>query len=540
MAEEIKKNNDTASAAQGVQGGQPQMDMRELGQTGLKRFSGFLYEEFLKELTGERAIEVYKEMGWNDPTCYAILFAITMLCRRVKWFVEAASSSNREDQAAGEFLETCMNDMSSTWIDTLTEILSMLQYGYSVHEIVYKRRCGDVFDPSMRSKYEDGRIGWRKIPIRSQDSIYRWQFDDNGGIQGVEQLAPPHYYRITIPVEKMLLFRTTTFKNNPEGQSVLRGAYRSWWMKKQIENIEAVGVERDLAGLPMALVPPEIMSKNASADQKAQLAAITNIVTNIRRNAQEGVIMPMDYDAGGKLRFELKLLSTGGTRQFDTSGIINRYDQRMAMTVLADFMLLGQDKVGSFALSSSKTNLFATAIGSFLDIIADVFNRYAIPRLFALNDFSITDYPKIKHGNLGSVDLNELGTFLRNCAQSGIMLAQGPDAQKHLMEIAGLPTSDTPEEETETFIEDPSGKAGTPDEQKDDDVGSGAQQPMGAGRQGPEAELGPEPISEVGQQPPYDNTSGTTEETDQHRSFLGNKNRSFLGNKNRSFLGNKK
>jgi hypothetical protein len=414
------------------------IDYREVGATGLKRFSGFIFEEFLQELIGWKGVAVYKEMGDNDPTVGALLFAIKMLCRRVSWRTEAASKEQFDVEAA-EFLETCMNDMSQTWIDTIDEILAMLQYGYNVNEIVYKRRCGDSMDPSMRSKHNDGRIGWRKIPTRSQDTIYRWQFDDHGGIQGVEQLAPPHYYHVTIPVEKMLLFRTTVNKNNPEGRSILRNAYRPWYMKKNLENIEAIGVERDLAGLPVALVPPEILSSSATNVQKQILGNIKEIVTNIRRDEQEGIVFPMAYDTNGKLMYELKLLSTGGQRQFDTDKIITRYDKRIAMVALADFILLGQEQVGSFALASSKTNIFSTAIGAFLDIISDVFNRYAIPRLFALNDFRLSDHPKIVHGDLESVDLKDLGDYITKLAGAGMPLFPNIDLEKHLMKIANLP-----------------------------------------------------------------------------------------------------
>jgi hypothetical protein len=434
----IRKNSDVPS---NVSTTPNTVDMREIGATGLKRFSGFIQEEFLHELTGWKGLQIYKEMAENDATVSAILFAIKMLCRKVKWFVESPSTLPG-DQEAADFLETCMDDMSQTWIDTIDEVLSMLEYGFNVQEIVYKRRCGDVFDPSMRSKYIDGRIGWRKLSTRSQDSIYRWQFDDHGGIQGVEQLAPPHYYHVTIPVEKFLLFRTTTRKNNPEGRSVLRGAYRSWYIKKNIENIEAIGIERDLAGLPVAFVPPELLSSGANNTQKNILSEIRNIVTNIRRNDQEGIVFPSSYDMNGKLLYDLKLLSTGGQRQFDTTSIINRYDQRIAMTVLADFILLGQEKVGSWALATSKTNLFSTAIGAFLDEIAGVFNRYAIPRLFALNDFELTEYPQIKHGDLGSVDLNELGQYIQRLALSGMPIFPNADVQKHLLEVAGLPSGE--------------------------------------------------------------------------------------------------
>jgi hypothetical protein len=507
--EPVRKNSDAATPQ--TSGDEQIVDMREIGASGLRRFSGFIYEDILQELTGWKGIAIYKEMQQNDATVGAVLFAIRMLCRRVKWFTEAGGQTPG-DKVATEFLESCMNDMSQTWIDTIDEILSFLGYGFSAHEIVYKRRCGDVFDPTMRSKYSDGRIGWRKLPMRSQDSIYRWQFDDHGGIQGVEQLAPPHYYHVTIPVEKMLLFRPTVERNNPEGRSILRTAYRSWYMKKNIENIEAIGVERDLAGLPMAFVPPEILSSGANAKQKQIASAIQEIVVNVRRNAQEGLLFPLDYNAEGKPRYDFKLLTTGGNRQFDTSAIITRYDTRIAMTVLADFILLGQDKVGSFALASSKTNLFSTAIGAFLDIVADVFNRYAIPRLFALNDFKVSDYPKIKHGDLGSVDLNELGQYIQRLSQSGMPLFPNQELEKHLLEVAGIPTGEAaPEPSPEIPI------------QEQNSLGKDQVQIPGLPVQTPSSDGYPTDTTPVNQKPPITspvtNADGDTERT----GIIGNR-----------------
>lgn len=416
------------------------IDYRQVGATGLRRFSGFVYEEFLQELTGWKGVAVYKEMGDNDPTISGILYTIDKLCRRIPFHVQPASTSDFDVEAA-EFIETCMNDMDTTWIDFISEVLSMLQYGCSLHELVYKRRCGDGFDPTMRSKFSDGRIGWRGIPIRSQDTLYRWQFDDHGGIQGVEQLSPPHYYHVTIPTEKFLLFRTTSFKNNPEGRSILRGAYRPWYMKKNIENIEAIGIERDLAGIPMALVPPEILAQSASTEQKALLSAIQRMVTNVRRDEQEGIIFPNAFDVSGNKLFEFKLLTTGGTRQFDTDKVIQRYDQRMAMSMLSDFMLLGQgaNAQGSWAMHKDKTKLFAQSIGAFLDIICETLNRFAIPRLLNLNDLQVSDYPKIMHGDIAAVDMVELGDFIMKLTTAGMPLFPDEEVENYLRGIANLP-----------------------------------------------------------------------------------------------------
>ena len=103
------------------------------------------------------------------------------------------------------------------------------------------------------------------------------------------------------------------------------------------------------------------------------------------------------------LSVNLELLSTGGRRQFDTNAIIERYDTRIAMTVLADFVLMGHQAVGSFALSSDKTKLFSMAVGAYLDIICEAFNNKAIPALIDLNGEhfqGITGYPTLEHGDI--------------------------------------------------------------------------------------------------------------------------------------------
>jgi len=411
----------------------------ELGSTGLSRWGGKVHEEWLSQLQGKKAIRVYKEMRDNDPVIGAILFAIKMLCRQASWRVDPAGDDN-EDLEAARFLESCMNDMSISWNDTISEILSMLVFGWSYHEIVYKKRLGDQRDPSKRSKYNDGKIGWRKLPIRAQETLAGWVFDDDGGIQAMKQMDPHEYSTKEIPIEKALLFRTETSKGNPEGRSILRNAYRPWFFKKNIETIEGIGIERDLAGLPVVWVPPNIASPSTDGEVTA-LQKFKDLVTKIRRDQQEGIVMPLAYDEKGNKLYDITLLSASGKRQFDTSAIIQRYDVRIAQTVLADFIMLGTQKVGSYALASSKTSLFAVAIGAFLDEIESIFNTHAVPRLFKLNGFRVENYPQIKHGDIEDVDLEELGNFISKLAGAGMPLFPNEELERYLLQVANLPSN---------------------------------------------------------------------------------------------------
>jgi hypothetical protein len=409
----------------------------EFGQSGLKRQTGFVREEFLPELRGLRGLKIYTEMSSNDNIVRSMLFAIEMMIRSVEWRVEPASEEP-EDIEQAEFLETVIDDMSVSWVDLVAEILSFLPFGWSYHEIVYKRREGPGRDPTRRSKFDDGKIGWRKIPIRAQETLVKWQFDDSGGLDAMVQRVQGQVAPVVIPIEKALLFRTSTQKQSPEGPSILRGAYRAWFFKKRIEEIEAVGLERDLAGFPIIYVPPGIMDANASAADKALFDDYQNIIRNLRRDEQEGLILPGSRDDKGHRWFELILLSTGGRRQFDTGKILERYSRWIAMTVLADFILLGHEKVGSFSLSSDKTALFATALGAWLDSIAAVFNDHGIPRLFALNGVSFEHQPTLAHGDIESVNLDELGKWLTSLASAGIDVTD-ENTEAWFRALAGMP-----------------------------------------------------------------------------------------------------
>ena len=406
----------------------------ELGSSGLRRSRGTITEEFLANLQGVKGFKVYREMRDNDPVIGAMLYAIDKVITRLEWHVEG------EDERTATFVQECLDDMSDSWDATLQNILSMLVYGWSFHEVVYKIRGGLTNDPRTNSRFKDHRIGWRKWPVRAQETLQEWMIDDRGGIQGMVQIDPSGGGLHRIPIEKALLFRTTTNRNNPEGYSLLRNAYRPWFYKRRIEEIEAVGIERDLAGLPMAFVPPEYLMNTASPAQKAVLNAITDIVQNVKRNEQEGIVFPAAYDEQGNRIFDLQLLSASGGRQFDTGAVIQRYDQRIAMSLLSDFLLLGSDRVGSFALGTAKIDLWTLAVDSIAKTIAEVVNQYAIPRLLKLNAMRTDTLPYLTYGQVSSVELSDVADYVSKLVGVGAIMPD-PSLEDHLRQLGDLPDS---------------------------------------------------------------------------------------------------
>lgn len=427
-----------AAAAAADNGSRIRSLTSELGTTGLEYYGGKIEEEFLTMLQGEKQFKTYKEMSENDSVIASMLFAIEMLIRSVSWDVEPISE-DKEDQERAEWLKSCIDDMDLPFVEVISEILTMLIYGFSIHEEVYKIRRGP--NAETPSNYDDGKIGWRRLPIRGQDTIDQWNLTDGGDVESIVQVAPPKYNSVLIPSNKFILFRTTARKGNPQGRSVLRGAYQAWYFKKKISLFEAIGVERDVAGLPICMVPPRIMRDDASAADKAIYDYVKQLVRNIRNDSQVGVVFPQEYDENGKALYEFKLLSAAGTKQFNTNEIINRYDARIASTVLADFILLGQQQVGSFALASSKTELFAIAIGAWMNSISDTFNRVAIPRLFYANGYT-GPMPKLIHGDIEERDLKDVSAYVLTLANAGALTVPDEKLERHLRRIGGLPEQD--------------------------------------------------------------------------------------------------
>lgn len=434
-----RASNSNASAPRGARA-QRRVAFTQFGATGLRNFAGYVREEWEQDLIGRKGMLKIREMADNDTVIAAILFAIEMLLRGVPFHMEPADATNPDDIDAANFVQSCLADMEIDFASLIAEQLSFLKYGYCVHELVYKFRRGDDPDPRYNSQYDDGMIGWRKIAIRAQETLLHWTFDPAGDATQMVQMLPTGGPLLSVPLTKCIHIRTTPYKGNPEGRSILRSMYTSYYFKKMIQEIEAIGVARDLAGIPIIYVPPEWTTPDASDGDKASYEAVKDMITSISRNEQEGIVLPMMFAKDGKTQtLKLELLTSAGRRQFPTTEIIDRYNHMIAAAVLADFITLGQGASGgrgSFAQSKNKTDMFSAAVVAFLDMITSGWNRKAVPDLLSLNNMK--GRCRLAHGDISRRDLQDIGTYVLDLAQAGI-ITPDPNLEAHLREEGGLP-----------------------------------------------------------------------------------------------------
>jgi hypothetical protein len=415
-------------------------DRSVIGGTGLDNF-GFIHDDFIQGLNGLNGVRAYREMMDNDPVIFGMLYAIGMLIRGVNWHVEPATGPDVDEelaQQAADFVSSVfLEDMDHPWEEFISEVISFLGYGHDVHEIVYKIRGGKTTDPATNSRFDDNRIGIRKLAPRAQDTIWRWDMEQDATVKGLWQTLPDRA-NVYLPIEKILLFRTTSNKGNPEGRSILRGSYVPYTRKQTIEAAEGRAAMRT-AGLVELAIPAQFMSPDADDNEKAVFAAYKAVADSVAQDRQGSIVLPSDRDESGNRMFSVAYISTDGRRPADMTNVIERYDKRIAASVLADFMLLGQQAVGSFALSSDKTQLFSRSLTAYLDMIQAPINRVLIPRLWEFNGFDEALMPKFIPGAVSSKALGELGTYISSISSAGARLFPDKNLENVLRDAADLP-----------------------------------------------------------------------------------------------------
>jgi hypothetical protein len=417
-----------------------------LGVAGQNTHNGQIRaDEFLPELRGKKAVKKYREMRDNDSTIGAVMYATEQVLRDVDLKVKPANDSPEALKEA-QFVESVLDDMEQTLDDHIAEALSFLSYGFAWFEVVYKRRGGPDFrSPKKRSKYADGRIGVRKIASRAPWTVSRFNVDiKTGDVLGLYQ-ENTYFGSNTnyIPINKSLYYRTTSLNGDPSGRSVLRNAYTSYEYLNNLQSIEAIAAERELTGIPVARIPSEYLSPDASSSQVGFVANLQQILRDVKFNEQGYIIVPSDTypDKDGSptnIRLvDVELMASNGTRNIDIDPIVRRYQHDIARSVLSEFLMLGSNG-GSYALSKSKTDLFLRALESYIQAIVDVLNKQLVERLWELNGLNYDLMPKIVAGDVAPHDLRELAAFLRNLNGANIDVSNHPEVIQDLMDIAEL------------------------------------------------------------------------------------------------------
>jgi len=383
-------------------------------------------DEFHPELQGGKADRKYREMLANHALTASSFRILTQVSRGAHWSILPAADTPEAIAAADE-LRAAWDAMTTPWPDVLAEMLTAVPLGWSWHEVVYKNT-------------PDG-IAWDGLYFCRQDSRLDWRWDDGGRyVTALDQLTRAGQSAI-IPAARAVHFVPDTTNQGPEGGPWLRTIYIDYRNQQQIMTSLGIGVQKDATGMLVTHIPTETwnLATEGDATATATVEAIKKGTANLQRGEREGIVLPSATNSDGTPSgWSVELLKAGGQRQFDHVEIVRMYEQRIATGLLTQFLLLGQEKSASFALSSDQTALLAFVLTGILDSLCATVKRQLFAPFIALRGLDPALCPTLAHGPIDEPSLKDLAELLKAGVGSGT-LTPDPALEDHIRRLGGLP-----------------------------------------------------------------------------------------------------
>ena len=377
--------------------------MGDLGIDPLK--TGLPLLEPMHELMPPEGLKVYDKMRKNDPVVGGLVLLLSATLKRLIYDFEGP-----EAKVVQEMLENTTHGLSRI----IDEFTSALYFGYYLGE--------EIWEP-------DG-FGARLIDIepRYQPTI-NYINDANGNVVQYHGAGVAE-----IPYSKCIHHMFFTENRSPFGISILRHLYKPYYYKISTEATEAMGIDRDLAGLPMMTAPEGFDFTAADPDSPSfsEEVAVTldwavNIVSNIRKDQQQGIVKPHGWD--------FQILRGENRSEIPTTHIISRYNTEMAMGVLANFISLGAFATTNNANTQLHATNFISACESYASAIANTFNRQVITKICKYN--GIKNQPKIKLRIPNYGELSNIGKFISDLVKAGAVIPT-ETLEKAMLELLNI------------------------------------------------------------------------------------------------------
>jgi hypothetical protein len=376
-------------------------------------------------------LRTYKKMIRGDVSVRSSLRAGKASILGAEFYVDAYSE-DPQDQIIYEFVsDNIFNGGNLPWSKTLEGIVRFIENGFSVFEDVWELRewSPRVTSPTANTKKY---TCLKKLAERPARTIGQFEYDDNGGLTGVHQIAINAQNQakdILIPIEKCIIF-TFEGDGNIEGESILRAAYRNWFYKDKLYTIDAIQKERHGIGVPEIEVLPGATKKDK--DLAIELAS------NLRTNEKSYIVRPTTLTVGFA---ELK------GNPVDALASAVHHDNQIMKNILVQFINMGiEGSGGGRATGATAFDMFMKAMRYIANMICDYINMFLIPKLVAYN-FPTNRFPKLMVRNIGeSKDFQMWSAGIRNLLESNGITPDMPTEQ-FLRKVADMPLKTEPRPE---------------------------------------------------------------------------------------------
>lgn len=363
-----------------------QVSFAEMGSTSPGLFVSPNRTEYNSKLRGARGLAEFDKMRRSDGQVRATLRLAKTPVLAARWYLEPASNS-RQDQKIAEFVTCCfMQYTTSSWHQTLSEILLSLDFGHYMLEKVFT--------------FRDNKIIWKKLAPRHPMDILEWHFDAHGGPKSCEFYTTDPSSPIDIPIKKLLVFSHDMEAGNIEGISILRSAYKHWYYKDNFYKIDAIQKERHGVGVPIIKLPPNFSEPDKNIAEE--------MGRNLRTNEKAHVVLPPMWD--------LLMLKMEG-QPVDSLPSINHHDMMIARNILGQFLNVADGG------NKDDQDMFLKATRHIADQVRDIFNKHAIPELVDYNWKNVDEYPELRVRRIGeTTDWRTISFAIRNFVGAQVLV----------------------------------------------------------------------------------------------------------------------
>lgn len=381
----------------------------KLGNSGVLISNGVISkEEYKKDLTGRKGIETFNEMRRSDGTVRAALMAIMLPILGAQWRVQPASDDPVDMIAAQVVQQSLFVEMS--WDDFARQALTFLPFGFSLFEHEYQ--IGTV----------EGReyVLLKDMGYRKQTSLLKWSMED--GSPGIQQQLS-NGGKANIPDIKLTRFTFEQEGDNFEGVSLLRSAYKHWYMKSAMELVD--GMKHEKQGLGVLKVRTPASAKEDDKEEAREIA-------REQRANEENYIEEMEG-------YSFEFMDMKARNTTDIVPSMQYHNRQILQSVLTQFLDIGsQGSSGSFAASDNQLDLFFMSEEAIAREFAEPINQTVVRNLCLLNGFNVSEYPKVVYDRIGRDAVTVLSEALNKLFTSG-GLTPDPEVEDHIRGILHLP-----------------------------------------------------------------------------------------------------
>lgn len=350
---------------------------------------------------GYQEVRTYLKMVRDDASTRVSLRAGKAPVLGAEYFIEPYSADPM-DLAIQEFVEfNLFSGMTTPWIYVLSQILQMYESKRTVFETVWEQREWAPRKTNAAANRKQYTM-LRKLAFRPPATVAKVNYDDNGGPIEIVQNAidkDGNSKEVKIPINKAIVFVFDQQGGALEGMSILRSAYKHWWYKNRLYNIDSIQKERHGIGIPDIEISP-------GASQK-DIALAHELGQNLRTNEKAYIVRPPTISVG--------FAQTHG-QLVDVLKSAEHHDTAIMKNIMVQFLNMGatSEGGGSRAAGASQMDMFLKAMRYVANSICDCINMFLIPNLVAYN-FPTDRFPRMSVRGVGEAkDLQMFSAAMRN------------------------------------------------------------------------------------------------------------------------------